>query len=247
MSCVAVSPHLDDAAFSASARLGMGDATVVTVFSAVPAADWPASWWDLLTGATSSHDRQLERRAEDAKAMDLLSARTIYLDELELLYRNGPPDLSGATDRLAEYFRDADEVWLPAAIGGHKDHVLTRDIGLRAAARAGRQEVVLYADFPYVVSQGWPPSLTGEPSQPFIDANFWLTYQLTQAGLDAGCLKPELARLNAQQRARKRQLIRAYRSQAPVLSLGAADLAACPAKLAYELLWRMAVPACRET
>lgn len=174
--------------------------------------------------------------------MRLLGARAVYLDELELLYRNRPPDLSKATSRLAEYFHDADEVWLPAAIGGHPDHVLARDIGLRAAAWADRQEVVLYADYPYVVSQGWPPSITGEPPQPFINADFWLAYQLTLAGLDPGSIKAELVRLNAEQRVRKHKVIQAYRSQASVLSLGPADLSACPAKLAYELQWRMAVP-----
>lgn len=242
---VIVSPHLDDAALSASAKLGEGGATVVTVFTAVPAADWPTTWWDRLTGATSSRDRQLERLAEDEAAMRLLNARRLYLDEFEELYRSAPPDLSAATDRLAECFRGAEEVWLPAAIGGHPDHQMTRDIGLRAAANSGRDEVELYADYPYVVSHGWPASLTGRAPEPFIDADFWLNRQLTRAGLDPDYLNTELVTLDREQRALKRQVIRAYQSQAPVLSLGSSDLTADPTKLDYELRWTMAVPVIR--
>src|SRR5258708_11125841 len=93
MSIVAVSPHLDDAALSASAALGEGDATIVTVFTALPAPDRPASWWDRLTSATSSLERQRERLAEDAEAARLLTPRALHLDEPDALHRAGDPDL----------------------------------------------------------------------------------------------------------------------------------------------------------
>jgi LmbE family N-acetylglucosaminyl deacetylase len=238
---VVVSPHLDDAAFSASAKLGLGGATVVTVFTAIPDADWPTSWWDLRTGATNSRNRQLERRAEDATAMCLLKAHTIYLDEYELLYRNEWPDLSAATEQLTECFRSADEVWLPAAIGGHPDHRMTRDIGLRAAAQSGQHEVLLYADYPYILTYGWPPSLTGRAPHTHADADFWLTDQFREIGIDPAVLDPELVILDVEQRALKQEIIGTYRSQAQALSLGPADLASDPTKLDYELRWRMAV------
>lgn len=174
--------------------------------------------------------------------MRLLGARKIYLEEFESLHRSAPPDLSAATDRLTECFRGAEEIWLPAAIGGHPDHRMTRDIGLRAAANLRRAEVVLYADYPYILAHGWPPSLTGQAPRPFVDADFWLTYQLIQAGLDPDSLKAELVTLNPEQRNLKLQVIQAYQSQAPVLSLGSSDLAISPEKLDYELCWRMAVP-----
>jgi LmbE family N-acetylglucosaminyl deacetylase len=236
---VMVSPHLDDAALSASAKLGLGSATVITVFTAVPATDWPTSWWDMLTGASSSRERQLERWGEDKAAMQLLNALSIYLDEPEFLYRSSLPDLSSATQRLAECFSSAEEVWLPAAIGGHPDHLVARDIGLRAAAQAGRSDVMLYAEFPYIFSYGWPPCVTGQEPRPYVDADFWLTDQLRQGGIDPESLQPELVVLDAEQRARKQQIIRAYRSQAQALSLSPADLASEPAKLDYELSWRM--------
>ena len=137
MSIAAVSPHLDDAALSASVALGRGGATVITVFTALPPADSPVSWWDRLTGATSSVQRQRERLAEDAAALRLLSARGVHLDEPEALYRDSDPDLDRAVERMTGLLAQADEVWLPSAIGGHRDHMLARQAGLRAAVAAG--------------------------------------------------------------------------------------------------------------
>jgi LmbE family N-acetylglucosaminyl deacetylase len=240
---VVVSPHLDDAALSASARIGAGEVTVVTVFTGLPQPDLATSWWDRLTGAANSRRRQIERLAEDCVAMAELSARSVYLDEHEALYRdNSPLDLDQAIKRLAGEFADCGEVWLPAAIGGHRDHLAARDAGLRAATAAGHREVVLYADFPYVLAYGWPSWVTGEPADPFLDAGYWLTDQLETAGLDPAALSPEVTRLSGAQRAAKTAVIGAYRSQAAALGLGAAALARDPAKLDYELSWRMRLP-----
>ncbi len=203
---VAVSPHLDDAALSASVALSAGGVTVATVFTAVPAADWPVSWWDRLTGATSSVQRQRDRLAEDAAAMTLLSAKAVHLDAAEAQYRGGDPDLGPATERLTDLLAEAGEVWLPSAIGGHPDHAFARDAGLRAAAAAGHRQVRLYADFPYVIAYGWPD---------------WVT------------------RLSPPQRDLKKEVIAAYQSQAAALKLAPDDLAAEPAKLDFELAWRM--------
>src|SRR5258708_16844329 len=169
MTIVAVSPHLDDAALSASVRLGRGDAVVLTVFTRLPPAGASASSWDRLTGASSSLDRQRERLAEDAAAMRLLSAASIHLDELDAQYRHpgGPdPDLTRAADLMAREFRRADEVWLPSAIGGHRDHRLARDAGLLAAAAAGHPVGTLYADYPYLISYRLAAPATGTHMEP---------------------------------------------------------------------------------
>ena len=242
MKTAAVSPHLDDAAISASVGLGTGDVTVMTIFTALPPDGLPASWWDRLTGATSSRERQRERLAEDYVAMRLLSASGVHLDEPEALYRDGDPDLNRTIKLLTGLFQDSGEVWLPAAIGGHPDHIFARQAGLRAAAAAGHSEVVLYADYPYVITYGWPCWVTGGPADPYLDAAFWLTDQLESGGLDPGSLTPTVRRLSPDQRTAKAQIIAAYRSQAPALGLAPADLAADPAKLDYEVCWRMPVP-----
>ncbi len=238
---VAVSPHLDDAALSASVALSAGGATVATVFTAVPAADWPVSWWDRLTGATSSVQRQRDRLAEDAAAMMLLSAKAIHLDAAEAQYRDGDPDLGPAIERLTDLLAEAGEVWLPSAIGGHRDHAFARDAGLRAAAAAGHREVRLYADFPYVIAYGWPDWVSGVPGATYLDAAFWLAEQITAASLDAASLTPAVTRLSPVQRDLKKEVIAAYQSQAAALKLTPDDLAAEPGKLDFELAWRMAL------
>jgi len=239
MSIVAVSPHLDDAALSASVALGAGGATIATVFTALPAADLPATWWDRLTGATSSLQRQRERLAEDADVMRILSATALHLDEAEALYRNGDPDLGRAVERLTEALAQADKVWLPSAIGGHRDHKFARDAGLRAASAAGHREVMVYADFPYVLAYGWPSWVSGRPADSHLDAAFWLEDQLRGTGLVPEAPAPVITRLSPAQRATKTEVIAAYRSQAPALKLAARDLVADPAKLEFELAWRM--------
>lgn len=243
MAIVAVSPHLDDAALSASVRLHGVGATVLTVFAGMPTPGLTASLWDRVTGASSSAERQAERLAEDAMVMSLLSARGSYLDEREMQYRQGEPapDTGRLAGRIAEYLTSGDEVWLPAAIGGNPDHVLVRDAGLRAAAAAGYGEVMLYADFPYVITYGWPPWVSGQPADPYLNSEIWLAEQFAAAGLDGLVRSAEVMTLSAAQRTAKTEIIAAYRTQASALGLTTAALARDPAKLDYELCWRMTV------
>jgi LmbE family N-acetylglucosaminyl deacetylase len=213
---VTISAHLDDAALSASASLAGQDATVLTVFAGMPPPEVELASWDELTGATNSARRQAERLAEDAEAMRLLSARGRYLDALDSQYRPSgrTPDLDQIAESIAGYFGgDSTQAWIPAAIGGHPDHVLARDSALRAAMIAGLPDIVLYADFPYVLSFGLPS---------------WMTRRPDEIGL------------THRQRETKSKIINAYRSQAPALGLAQADLAANPAKLNTEFFWRVA-------
>ncbi len=239
MKIVVVSPHLDDAALSASASIGQHDATVLTVFSALPPPDLPVTSWDQLTGATSSQRRQRERIAEDEAAMAALGATGIHLGEREIQYRDGDPDLATAAGLMAQAFSAADAVWLPAAIGGNPDHVLARDAALRAARAAGRTDVVLYADFPYVIAYGWPTWATGRRADPYLDPDFWLAWELQSAGFDPRSMSARVITLSPAQRAVKAEVIAAYRSQAAALHLTPQSLAASPSKLDYELFWEM--------
>lgn len=238
-----VSPHLDDAALSASTELSRGGATVLTVFTAAPPAHWPTSNWDLLTGATSSLERQLERYDEDATAMRLFGAQSIYLDALEEQYRGAEPDLEEAIEQMARTFATAAEVWVPSAIGGHPDHLIARNAALDAAARAGREEVVMYADFPYVISFGWPSKAVGQEVDPYFNVDGWLHAELVNTGIDPAVLTLTVTKLDADQRTRKAEVIAAYRSQASALRLSRRDLAADPGKLDFELCWRMPMSA----
>jgi LmbE family N-acetylglucosaminyl deacetylase len=236
---VAVSAHLDDAALSASAALSAGGATIATVFTGYPPDGWPVSFWDRLTGATSSVQRQRERLAEDEAVMRLLSATAVHLGAPEAQYRDGDPDLDAVMDRLTELLRGASEVWLPSAIGGHRDHAFARDAGLRAAIAAGHRDVTLYADFPYVIAYGWPQWVSGLAGDTYLDAAFWLAEQLAGTGLDAERLTPVVTKLDSAQRELKTAVIGAYQSQAGALKLTSRDLGADPGKLDFELAWRM--------
>lgn len=245
MAIVAVSPHLDDAALSASVRLHGVGATVLTVFAGMPASGFTVSLWDRVTGASSSQERQAERLAEDAAVMRLLSARGSYLDEREMQYRQAEPapDIDRLAGRIAEHLTSADEVWLPAAIGRNPDHVLARDAGLRAAAATAHGDVVLYADFPYVITYGWPSWVSGQPADPYLNSEIWLAEQLAAAGFDAPVRSAEVIKLNSAQRATKAEIIATYRTQASVLGLTPAALARDPAKLGFELYWRLTAAA----
>jgi hypothetical protein len=168
----------------------------------------------------------------------------VHLDEPEALYRDGDPDLGRAVERLTDLMKAADEVWLPSAIGGHRDHAFAREAGLRAAAAAGHAEVMLYADFPYVIVYGWPTWVSGLPGAGHLDAGFWLADQLASGGLGEKGLVPVVAKLSPAQRAAKAAIIAAYRTQAPALRLTPGELAADPSKLDFELAWRMRLDGC---
>jgi hypothetical protein len=243
LAIVAISPHLDDAALSASVRLHGVNATVLTIFAGMPAPGLSVSLWDRFTGASSSAQRQAERLAEDAVVMSLLSAHGRYLDEREIQYRHGEPapDIDRLAGRIAEHLTGADEVMLPAAIGRNPDHVLARDAGLRAAAATGHRDVVLYADFPYVIAYGWPCWVSGQPADPYLDSEIWLDAQFSEAGFDAPVRSADVIRLSPAERARKAGIIAAYRTQASALDLTAAALARDPGKLDYELYWRLSL------
>jgi LmbE family N-acetylglucosaminyl deacetylase len=243
LAIVAISAHLDDAALSASASLSRAGATVLTVFAGMPPPEFGVSLWDKVTGAVSSAVRQAERLDEDAEVMKLLAARGCYLDVREAQFRPaGPePSVGELAEQIAGHLSEAGEVWLPAAIGKHRDHIIARDAGLRAARLAGHRSVVLYADFPYVISYGWPTWITGQAADPYLDAEHWLAHELAAAGLAAPVRTAEVIRLSQAQRELKVKIISAYRTQASALALRPEDLAARPGKLDYELFWQMSL------
>ena len=141
---VAVSPHLDDAVFSAGgtlARLAAAghDVLVLTVFTgsvAAPSRFALACQTD--KGLPPEADYMAIRRAEDAEACRRLEARPVWLPFREAPHRGyhsaaalfGPLrsddaahlDLAQALEPLLAELRPA-LLLAPQAIGGHVDHV----------------------------------------------------------------------------------------------------------------------------
>jgi LmbE family N-acetylglucosaminyl deacetylase len=165
MRVTAVSPHLDDAAFSAGGTLAaLADAghevTVVTCFTAtVPDPRGFALACQLDKGLPADADYMALRREEDAAAMAVLGATPLHLGLPEAPHRGytSAPDLFAGVHDGDEVWRDvraalADvpgELWLaPQALGSHVDHLQV----LRAVAGTGRP-VLWWRDSPYVLRE----------------------------------------------------------------------------------------------
>ncbi|MCV2489634.1 PIG-L family deacetylase [Geodermatophilus sp. YIM 151500] len=168
MRVLAVSPHLDDAAFSVGGTLAaLGAAgcavTLVTCFTAsVPGPAGFALACQLDKGLPPDVDYMALRRAENRAAAAVLGATPVDLDLPEAPHRGytsaadlfagvHPDDAgtaAGLAARLAAVAADLDaDLWLaPQALGGHVDHLLV----LRAVAALDRP-TLWWRDSPYVL------------------------------------------------------------------------------------------------
>lgn len=238
MPAIVVSPHLDDAALSAWSRLAAGNVTVITVFTGYPPATFTISPWDLETGATSSHERMRERLSEDDRALGDLGVSTVRLGKREFEYRDGQDaDVVAIADDLRPHIAACDELWLPAAIGAHPDHVATQDAGLLALTKASGPAVRFYADFPYVAERGWPSWITvirDFGTHTFVSAE---SAELCPPSFRDAKPIARVTVLDPEERAAKKSTIGNYRSQISALELTDGDLARTPRMLDYELSW----------
>ena len=172
MRVLAVSPHLDDAAFSAGATLAaLADAghevTVVTCFTrSVPDPTGLALACQLDKGLSAGVDYLALRRAENAAAMAVLGATAVDLDLPEAPHRGytSAPDLFAGVHPGDDVWREvADllagltaDLWLaPQALGAHVDHLQV----LRAVASLDLP-VLWWRDSPYVLRR--PDAVPGE-------------------------------------------------------------------------------------
>ena len=171
---LALSPHLDDAAFSlggALARMARDgwEVVVATVFTAsVPAPTGFALACQTDKGLPPDADYMAIRRAEDEAACAALGARALHLPLREAPHRGyhsaaalfQPPHDDDTVeleirDAVAPLLRDLgpDLLLLPQAIGGHVDHVMLVR-ALRAMAPPG--PVLWWRDFPYTTRADTP-------------------------------------------------------------------------------------------
>jgi LmbE family N-acetylglucosaminyl deacetylase len=229
---VVLSPHLDDAVLSAwSVLRGPAELQVVNVCTGLP-ANGLLSPWDRLTGATDSRSRMHERVREDRVALARAGRTATSLDFPESLYRRGPLDNDALREALAGKIAGAAQVWAPAGIGGHDDHLQIRDAALELA-RSGGIPVTLYADLPYAVRYGWPGWVTAEDDDPHLVVEAWWQ-RFLPADLDLSAAKHSLSARAAR---RKLHALAAYRTQLPGLNGGPLELLTRPGIIRYEVSW----------
>jgi len=196
---LAVSPHLDDAAFSCGATLARlaregHEVTVVTVFTAsVEAPTGFALACQTDKGLAADVDYLALRRAEDDAALAALGARGVHLghreaphrgyDSAAALFAGVRPDDTVATPVAADLAALAAElrsqlVLAPQGRGAHVDHLQV----LNAVRSAGLAPVCWYADTPYVLRDPDAPTAEALP-----DGLAALVVELAPADLDALC------------------------------------------------------------
>ena len=171
---LAISPHLDDAVFSAGGTLARLARTrrrvvVATVFTeSVPDPQGFALACQLDKGLGPEVDYMALRRAEDGRALDALGAEPVHLKFREAPHRGygsapelfAPPraddtaafDIAPALQALVDELAPA-LILAPQAIGGHVDHVVVVRAfdALRLSA-----PVMWWRDYPYVVRSTAP-------------------------------------------------------------------------------------------
>ncbi len=173
---LALSPHLDDAAFSCGGTLARlaaqgWDVTLCTAFTcSVPSPTGFALACQLDKGLPEDVDYMALRRAEDRIACDRLSVSPLWLDLPEAPHRGyldakalfAPPRdedvvLAPLSDRLRGLLENPFALILaPQALGGHVDHVL-----LATALRSVLPvclPVWWWTDFPYTIRPGTHPA-----------------------------------------------------------------------------------------
>jgi LmbE family N-acetylglucosaminyl deacetylase len=161
---LALSPHPDDAVWSAGGRIGWWaragrTVTVVTVFDGPQAGPLPGSWREIAEPGM--------RRAEDVSAVSCLGAKLVWLALPEAALRSdrgvpryasqlrlfGPvcPQDRALSLEVAEtvlgMLEPGTVLHAPLAAGSHVDHRLVRAAAAALASRGAR--VSFYEDFPY--------------------------------------------------------------------------------------------------
>ncbi len=196
---VVISPHLDDGVFSLGATIANATCAgsrveVLTVFGCDPGSLAPANGWDTRGGFETEGSAARMRREEDRAACGLVGAEPHWLSFRGSGYT---PHKDGEAIRaaIAERLSSADTVLVPGFPLRNHDHAWLA--GLLAEYPPPGTRVGRYVEQPYAYMVRRQEPRTGAWTKPHVS----LADQL-----------------------RKRRAVREYRSQLPLLSLGAARL-----------------------
>ena len=145
-----LSPHCDDAVFACGALLATCPGSVVaTVFAGTPLSYEPFTEWDRACGFVPGDDVMALRRDEDARALDMLGAKPVWLPFLDSQYGKTP-----SVARVADELHGVVQRTAPQAIAFplglfHSDHVLVREAMLQLASTATMPPLLAYVDALY--------------------------------------------------------------------------------------------------
>ncbi|WP_440099531.1 PIG-L deacetylase family protein [Streptosporangium sp. H16] len=224
---VVVSPHFDDAVLSVAGLLARreGDAVIVTVLGG--ALGGALSAWDRLCGFASAEETARERRAEDARACEILGVDQVVLDNPDVPAARLP--LDDLETFLTEHVTPRTRVLVPMGIG-NADHEAVRDRALDGLEKVEALERWAYADLPYAAavrewgSSAAGPALADRPpvralaGRHRLEAKTW-------------------PRLEGEEWALKRRAVLAYASQIAPLACDHGEFLAMPGPLQHELVW----------
>lgn len=185
---LAISPHLDDAMFSAGAYLARRasegcQVVIVTCFTtSVPDPQGFALACQLDKGLAADVDYMALRRDEDRAACALVGCQPVHLpfaeaphrgyeDAAALFGQRLPSDTVAGplSDAIAALVRSLgpDVILGPAAIGGHVDHVIVRSI----IEKVEFSDKIFWADLPYAArAQFDRGGFTAERCDPMLPA-----------------------------------------------------------------------------
>lgn len=231
-----ISPHLDDAVLSCFTLMrAAAQASVVTVFAGIPPAGTEVGTWDRLTGATDARRRARERRAEDRAALAHVGGRPAHLDLLDGPYREATPDREELAATIAARVpRTTTLLAVPGGFGTHPDHHAVAAAALDVADRLDL-DVVVYADYPYAATYGWPSWMTGTAPHPMLDPEVaWAPVRRLLARRDL--THDTVIELDRATQQAKLDAFRCYASQVEVCEFGPSRMVSDPARLRYELL-----------
>jgi LmbE family N-acetylglucosaminyl deacetylase len=232
-----LSPHLDDAVFSAWSVLRRpAGALVVNLCAGVPDPG-PAPRWDRMTGASDRAEAVRARVSDDERALALAGSRRLNLGFLDAQYRDAPLTPRELAEAVRRAVPAASELHAPAGLGGHPDHTATREAALMLAD--GGPPLFLYADLPYATFYGWPHWVTGsEPVPHLVPEADWERW-LDPLGRRGARLEPVAEELADDEERAKLEAMRAYRTQFAATNGGPFDHLGHPLVLGFELRWRV--------
>ena len=229
-----IAPHLDDAVLSCFRAMFPdpgGPATVLTVFAGAPVPGTELSPWDQQAGATDAHVHGLLRQEEDLRALSLCDVPHLHLDFVGGQYGADEKPWRPLFNAVRAAAQGFEEVWLPAGIGGHRDHLLLAWLGAHAARGKRR---VLYADMPYCLHADWRTLIAAADGQARGDD--WRSEQKRISPF-LPRRPARIVRLSVEEQRRKRAALDCYATQLPGLVADVGPWPDEPERFGWELSW----------